>query len=121
MGSSDVIGRVTAHFQGQRRFIDIPEWADDAGEALRIFTTPITLHERAAIARMSGGDENEAICRTVILKAEDQQGEKMFTLENKNELMKFADSEILARIVQFMFEGVDQRDIDKSIEDLEKN
>lgn len=120
MGSSSVIDRVRAHFdQGLRKF-EVPEWGDESGP-LVIYTTPLTLKERRSIMKLAGGDEQDGLARTLIMKARDKDGQALFTLEDKKTLVEFADSEVITRIVLWIADGVDVSDVDIAEAEAVKN
>ena len=101
-----VIDRVKEHFEAGREKFEVPEWGDDDGP-LEIFSFPMTLHEKRKVIDLAGGDEIESLARAVILKACDKNGEKLFTIEDKDTLMRSADAGILQNIVLWLNEGID--------------
>jgi hypothetical protein len=110
------IDQVQAHFQRlDTRQIEVPEWADDQGKPMIIYCTPITLAEKAKIAR--AGDEFGRVMMLVhalIIKAQDADGKKLFTVADKKALSEKADPDVIARIVaQLMYAP--------PIEEAEKN
>jgi len=110
------IDQVKAHFgRLDTRQIEVPEWADDQGNPLIIHCAPITLAEKAKITR--AGDEFGRVIMLVhalIIKAEDAEGKKLFTLADKKALAERADPDVIARIVSQMMYA-------PSIEEAEKN
>jgi len=96
-----VIERAKAHFsQQQRRIAEVPEWADDDGKPLIIHGKPLTLAEKQKIdAYRDRWGKMDALAYTLILKAEDEQGNKIFTLEDKRALMTTVDPDVLARVI----------------------
>lgn len=96
-----LIEQVRTHFDGLTRArIEVPEWAGDDGKPAVIYARPMTMAEKQKIANAGANDGHIAsLVTTLILKAEDEAGNKVFTLDDKHTLMNRADTEVLARII----------------------
>jgi len=100
-----------------RRVIEVPEWGED-GAPLLLYVSDITAGDIHKLQRKHKDFLNnqtmDAMVDLIIQKAELQDGNKAFTLEDKPVLMTFNLSEI-ASVAGNMFGDVD------SIEEIEKN
>lgn len=96
--AASIIDRAKSHYRelGERR-IEVPEWGDESGP-LVIFATPFTLAEKNKLYRLAKDDNLELLAYTLILKALDKDGNKLFTLEHKHALVNSVDSNVLARV-----------------------
>lgn len=110
------IDHVKAHFARlEIHTIEVPEWAGEDGRPLVIYCRPITLAEKQKIFAAGEREGRMAMLATaLILKAEDGQGAKLFTLEHKHALMHHADPDVVADVVSQMMTS-------PSVEDAEKN
>jgi hypothetical protein len=80
-----------------------------------VYWTPVTVAERAKIvARVNEGNASEATVYAVILKAEDAEGKKMFSLEDKQTLMRRVRASVIEKIASAIL-------TEPSLEALEKN
>ncbi len=116
---SKLIERAKDHYKGllnQPKIISVPEWSSE-GEKTIIYSTPLTLSERAKLKRFAGDSDPDLAAEIVIMKAKDKDGNSYFTREDKLDLMKSVDSAVIARIAADIM-GADD---DKIIEDMEKN
>lgn len=89
----DAIDLVREHFNslGTKR-IEVPEWK------LTVFASPVTLAEKNKLYRKSRENDMELLVDILILKATNEQGEKLFTIDNKITLLNKADSTVIARV-----------------------
>ena len=95
----NIVERVKAHFDSQEvKRIEVPEWADEEGNATILYCQPFTLADRKKLSRLAADDDLEFIARLVIMKAEDENGEKVFDLSHKPILMNKADPNVISRI-----------------------
>lgn len=97
------------------RRIEVPEWGEDAEHPAVIYTTPFTLAEKQKL--MEIGDREGYLSRladALIMKATDDAGKKLFTIDHKHALRHKVDSDVLARVVNEMMRV-------PSVEDMEKN
>jgi hypothetical protein len=89
----DAIDLVRDHFAslGTRK-IEVPEWK------LTIYATPVTLAEKNRLYRKSKENDMELLADVIVMKAQNEKGEKLFTIEHKPTLLNKADSNIVARV-----------------------
>lgn len=100
----------------QKRHIEVAEWGEpDSPE--KVYFGPLLAGELNRIQRKHPSflqsASFEAMVELIILKAENGQGEKMFTLEDKPILMR-EEVEIISRVAAEMMSGT-------SAEQAEKN
>lgn len=71
--------------------VEMPEWADENGDASTIYVTEMTAGESSAILAILEGDEGEsginALIETIILKTQDESGALLFTQDDKEMLL----------------------------------
>jgi hypothetical protein len=92
------IDNVVAHFDAQEiKKIEVKEWGTD-GEPLEIFTKPLTLQESKKLYKMANGGDLEVMVYAIITKSLDADGNKLFTLADKESLMTKADVEVLSNV-----------------------
>lgn len=92
-----------------RKVIEVPEW----DEAV-IYSTPLTLKERDRLLLGGGEIKMSVMADVLIMKAEDKDGEKLFTLEHKMHLLTKVDAAVVSRVAMKILSG-------PSVEDAEKN
>ena len=79
--------------------IEVPEWGDENGPLI-IYSEPCTLADKGKIKTRADRDgEINALVYILILKAQDAQGEKLFTIEDKQALKTKVDPDVLSRVV----------------------
>lgn len=94
-----VLDNMVAHFSEQEmKEIEVPEWGDEQG-SLIIYTKPFTLKEQKRLTTLAKNDAIEMLAHTLIMKALNANGEKLFNLGDKTKLMNNVDPFILARVV----------------------
>jgi len=114
---NEIIERAKLHFnENETRVILVPEWgADD--KPLEIFCRPFNLAQKNKLFKKSGGDVSSmdltVMADCLIMKAEDGQGNKMFTLESKRDLMNAVDPDVVSRIAAEMLQGVTQEEMEE--------
>jgi hypothetical protein len=88
----DAIDLVREHFAslGTRK-IEVPEWK------LTIYATPVTLAEKNRLYRKSKDNDMELLADVIIMKAQNEKGEKLFNIDHKPTLLNKADSNVVAR------------------------
>jgi len=103
-----VIERAKSHFDAKEiKVISVPEWEDDNGEPTKIYAKPLTLSETAKLYKMSKEDDLVMMAYVLIYKALDENGDKLFTLEDKKSLLNDVDREVLVRIAQEIMDSPD--------------
>ena len=114
-----VIDRVKSHFETlQTLIIEVPEWKDEAGNPSVFYSEPLTLEEKNIIFKKSNNfqDLNVLVDLLVMkLQIKDEKGnlKKAFKLEDKFELRRNADSNIIASVANKIL-------LDTSFEEAEK-
>ena len=89
----EAIDLVREHFNnlGTKR-IEIPEWK------LVIFSSPMTLAEKSRVYKKSQNNDMDLLVDILIMKATDESGKKLFTIEHKPTFLNKADSNVVARV-----------------------
>lgn len=84
-----------------RRLIEVPEWAGESEQPMIVYATKLQAMDVDKIQRkypnFSSNPTMGSMVDVIIMKAEDKDGNKMFTLENKPDLMR-EDWDVIARI-----------------------
>jgi len=102
-----VLDNMTAHFSAKEiNSIDVPEWGDDENP-LKVYYKPFTLAEQKKLYAMAKDDNIEMLAYTLILKALDSEGDKLFTMGDKFALMNKVDPYILAKVAGKITESDD--------------
>lgn len=108
--------KIAARRQHKRVCVLVPEWGEDA--PLEIFAGPLTCFDLDRIQKKHkdflSSQSIEGMVDLIILKAENAQGERLFTLEDKPHLMREPLS-VVTRVSAELLGSV------TSIEDHEKN
>lgn len=109
--------RISANRQSSRRKVTVAEWGED-GKPLEIFAGVLTCHD---VSRIQNKHKDflsnmsvEAMVDLILLKSENESGDKLFTLEDKPVLMR-EPVLLVTRIAGEIFGSV------LSTEDVEKN
>lgn len=115
---SKVLDKATAHFRtrisGEMRKIHVPEWECDL-----YFKEASSLKEESKILELSQqGKSVEAIVESLIIKARNQDGTRMFSQAEKPVLMNEVDPSVIIRVVGEMNQV--NNDVG-SQEEIEKN
>jgi hypothetical protein len=103
-----------AHFKAQSvKTIEVPEWGE-ANKPLLIYATPLTLAEKRKL--FNGAKENDlaVLVDCIIMKAKDEKGDAVFTLEHKRDLMNGVDPDIIARIANEILTTLSQEELLKN-------
>jgi hypothetical protein len=89
----EAIDLVREHFAslGTKKII-VPEWK------LTIYATPMTLGEKNRLYKKSRENDMELLADILIMKATDENGAKLFTVEHKATLLNKAASDVVARV-----------------------
>ena len=98
------------HFKDQgRKRIEVSEW-----DAV-IFAAPLTLSDREKLLKSNRGSIGmSAFVDAIILKAEDEDGGKLFTLEHKQMFMKGCDGDVVARVAGVILGSVTAGEAEKN-------
>lgn len=96
---SKVLERATAHFRnqisGEMKSIEVPEW-----ETKIYFKTVTSLKEEGRILELQQqGKSVEALVESLVVRARNEDGTKMFSMPDKVTLLNEVDPKILIRVV----------------------
>lgn len=122
---SGVLDRAKAHYASlDRGSIEIEEWGEN-GKPLVVTWVPLTVAERRRIYRSKTGQDADgatAVVRTVMLKACDKDGNRLFSEMDERALSTEVDSSILMRIASAILDLQDgvEATVDDQV-DAEKN
>ena len=114
-----VIDRVKSHFETLQTITsEVPEWKDEAGNPSVFYSEPLTLEEKNIIFKKSNNFQDLTVLVDLLimkLQVKDEKGnlKKAFKLEDKFELRRNADSNVIATISNKIL-------LDTSFEDAEK-
>ena len=99
-----IIDRAKSHFEGIGiQSIEVPEWKDDQGNPSIFYSEPLTLEEKNIIFKKSNNFADLTVLVDLLimkLQIKDEKGnlKKAFKLEDKIELRRKADSNVIASI-----------------------
>lgn len=115
---SKVLEKATAHFRnkisGAMRKINVPEWECDI-----YVREASSLKDEAKILELSQqGKTVEALVESLIAKARNEDGSKMFTMPDKVTLMNEVDPAVLIRVIAEM-NGINNEQL--ALDEVEKN
>ena len=114
-----VIDRVKSHFETlQTLTIEVEEWKDEAGNPSVFYSEPLTLEEKNIIFKKSSNFQDLTVLVDLLimkLQVKDEKGnlKKAFILEDKFELRRKADSNVIATVANKIL-------ADTSLEEAEK-
>jgi hypothetical protein len=96
---SKVLEKATAHFRekvsGELKHIYVPEW-----ETKIYFKNTISLKEQSKLIELAQqGKTTEALVESLIVKARNEDGTKMFVMPDKVTIMNEVDPNVIIRIV----------------------
>ena len=110
-----IIDRAKSHFENLGvQSIEVPEWEDDKGQATVIYWNPITLAEKKKLFNKTENlNDAGLLADVVIMKAIDQDGNKIFSLEDKLAIMHKVDSDVLSRLAVAMVQTPSPEELKK--------
>lgn len=113
-----VLEKATAHFReqisGEMQSIQVPEW-----NCKIYFKKTVSLKEQSRLIELSTqGKTVEAVVESLIVKARNEDGSKMFTIADKTTLMNETDPNVLIRVVSEINEATNP---DMDLEKVAKN
>lgn len=112
------ISQARAHFAARLeevRLVEVEEWGED-GKPLPIFVHVMNMLDRNKIYKFLRDGSLEAMVEALILRARDEDGNKLFKPADRQDLMRKVDPDIIIRIVNAMND-----DADYSVEEAAKN
>lgn len=113
---STILESAKTHFRdrmsGNLLCVDVPEWGD-----VKIYFKPsMNFKDQGEILKLHGDNKPaEAVVMTLIVKAMDADGNKLFKRANMTEMLRSIDPEVVSRIVSEM------SDDEPTVEDAAKN
>lgn len=108
------IERVKSHFsQNKGSHVDVPEWGSK-GQPFKIFYDPMTPYQRKRLAVENGSFDAEMFVEILIMKAQDENGEKLFSDADRHALLTEADGAIIGRIALAITAPTDRKVIEKN-------
>ena len=108
-----VIDRVKEHFESKGiKKIEVAEWGEE-GKPLVIYCNPFTLAEKRNLFKGARNDDLGVLVDVIVLKARDEEGNKMFKLDDKKVLLNNADPEIIASVATQMLNSVNSEEAEK--------
>ena len=114
-----LIDSAKSHFESLGvQSIEVEEWKDEAGNASIFYSEPLTLEEKNIIFKKSSNFQDLTVLVDLLimkLQVKDEKGnlKKAFKLEDKFELRRKADSNVIATIANKIL-------ADTSLEEAEK-
>ena len=110
-----IIERAKRHAESLgRKIVEVPEWVDDDGGPTILYSKPITLFEMRKWWAGMQKDDITVFVDLIIAKAEDADGEKAFTIEDKQPLLRTAEFSVLARVAGELVDHDDADTIEKN-------
>jgi hypothetical protein len=114
--NGSAIEAAIAHFDAQgTRNMMVPEWGE-----LVVYWTPLTLFEKRKIFPSGRAIEQTVAADVLIHKAMDKDGKPLFSLADREKLMRQADQSIVERIAARILGGASS-DFGDAVESAEKN
>ena len=111
-----ILDRAKTHFENIGvQSIEVPEWKDEDGKPTVIYWNPINLFEKNKLFKKSDNLSDVSILADiVVMKALDQDGKKLFKLDDKMDLMTKVDSDVLSRIATAMVQVIAPEEVKKN-------
>jgi len=106
----ELINRIKTHFSNQERIhFFVQEWDQD------IYMTPLSLREQDKINARAKDSPYQLAVYALIMKAEDEQGEKLFSLDDKVDLLNNVSFGTVEKIITGMFSSGSVEDAEKKL------
>ena len=113
--TSPIIERVKAHRESLgRKVIEVEEWPDDDGHPTIIYAQPITIAELRKWYKGISSDDISVLVDVIIGKAENEEGGRVFTLEDKQPLLRTAEYSVVSRVAGEILDHADQDTLEKN-------
>jgi hypothetical protein len=112
---SKILDKATAHFRnqisGEMKSVVVPEW-----DCKIYYKTSTTLREEGKILELSQqGKTVEALVESLIVRARNEDGTKMFTVGDKSTLLNEVDPKVLIRAIGEMNQvSIEELDLDNA-------
>jgi len=97
----------------KRKKIEVPEWKTT------IYSKPLTLNEKRKLYRNLGAKNDDIslmMVEAIILKSEDKEGKKLFTIDDRDRLLNKVDSDVVSDIAsRILYFNTDSYGVEKKI------
>jgi hypothetical protein len=105
----ELLEKIKNHFSSQERVMFyVPEWDQD------VYMSPLSLREQDKINARAKDSPFQLAVYALIMKAEDEQGELLFGLDDKVTLLNNVSFQTVEKIINAMF-------VQGSVDDAEKS
>ena len=114
---SEILEAAKTHFReklaGKLDYCEVPEWAVN-GKPLKVFfKASMNMSQQERIQAIADNDKKgEAVCETIIQRALNEDGTRMFKSVDKMELMRHVDPAVLSKIILAMVN--DETDVEEA-------
>jgi len=98
---TSALDTIRANIQGEVQSKTIAAWSSD-DEDFTVYWNPITLADKQKIQKHARGDDQQTTLYTLIFKAMDKDGENLFTIADKMQLMSVIPSKEIEEIALLM-------------------
>ena len=111
---ADLMGRIAAQYKLSRDTlhgpIEVPEWGED-DKPLQIYYRSLNLNEQQDIHKYRNEGSLKSLAQTLITRALDSEGNRLFKPIHMTELMKMADADVISEIIIKMSELDDEEPV----------
>ncbi len=99
------IDKIISHYDAQGLLkLNVPEWDDESGP-FELYYTPMTVRDRNKIVPDLKNNNLDFVVSVIVLKALDENGGKLFEIQDKHKLKTKADFKLLDRIASQIMDG----------------
>ena len=107
------IDKAVNHFNSiEIKRLEVEEWSDETG-TFEIYAKPLTLNESQKLYKLSKNNDLDLLAYALIHKALDSNGNKLFTLEDKQKLLNNTDVSVLTKIGSWIMGSDDVEEAEK--------
>lgn len=108
---SDVGKRLKSRFASLRIRIVVPEWRDilplDSEGEPAVYAAPFTLDDSAKLQKWIDADSPEGFAHVILRKAADEDGKRLFDIEDRQILLQCCEAHIVSRVGRALMASVD--------------
>lgn len=105
------IDKVISHFaEKKKRQIEIKEWG------VTYFVSPLTVSETRRLFQSAKKDEITMLVDAIIMKAEKENGDKAFSIADKEKLLNQADVDIVKTLGSFIVNEISTDEVKKNFD-----
>ena len=105
------IDKVISHFaEKKKRSVTIDEWG------VTYWINPLTVHETRRLYQSAKKDEITMLVDAIIMKAEKENGDKAFSVADKDKLLNQADVDIVKTLGSFIINEFNSDDVKKNFD-----